>query len=111
MLYEFLFIFWILDDDPYCFENVNYDTLDIANQVDVVEKIKNGDLCQIECQNEDDCNFWSLNNEKQICYLLKEAKEPTINRCTKNCKRGPKECPDKNSELKTYVSPMISLCI
>ena len=57
MLYEFLFIFWILDDDPYCFENVNYDTLDIANQVDVVEKIKNGDLCQIECQNEDDCNF------------------------------------------------------
>ena len=111
MLYEFLFIFWILDDDPYCFENVNYDTLDIANQVDVVEKIKNGDLCQTECQNEDDCNFWSLNNEKQICYLLKEAKEPTSSICNPdkcklglkecNCKRGPKECPadpDDNGE-------------
>ena len=81
-----------------------YDTYS-PNKIDTKTGIKNGTSCQTECQQNDDCKFWSYTINTKSCFLLKEDKEPRGTPCKPdNCKRGPKECPpdsDENGEYKT----------
>ena len=87
----------------YCIEWGNYDTLSSTNRVGKVNDIKDGTSCQKECQQNQDCKYFSLNTETKTCYFLNEAKDPTGKPCSLDkCKRGPKYCPsEENGELKT----------
>ena len=70
-----------------------------------MENIDNEENCQVECQKNLQCNFWTYDPATKKCYPRREKSEEKtrlrVNQCN-NCKRGPEVCKGSIKVLESH---------